>query len=100
MILTGPKGVVIILPQFRGAVAQLGERMNGIHEAVGSIPSSSTSQKQKGFRYGKPFFVPFLLTYTRLADNSSLVSPRSREKIQNIPLSSFTKGGRSSPSSN
>ncbi len=25
-----------------GAVAQLGERMNGIHEAVGSIPISST----------------------------------------------------------
>jgi hypothetical protein len=25
-----------------GAVAQLGERMNGIHEVVGSIPSSST----------------------------------------------------------
>ncbi len=27
-----------------GAVAQLGERMNGIHEVVGSIPSSSTSK--------------------------------------------------------
>jgi hypothetical protein len=25
-----------------GAVAQLGERMNGIHEVVGSIPISST----------------------------------------------------------
>ena len=42
MILTGSKGVVIIFSQLRGAVAQLGERMNGIHEAVGSIPSSST----------------------------------------------------------
>ena len=27
-----------------GAVAQLGERMNGIHEAVGSIPISSTKE--------------------------------------------------------
>jgi hypothetical protein len=42
-----------------GAVAQLGERMNGIHEAVGSIPSSSTRKKQKAFRYGKPFFITF-----------------------------------------
>ena len=31
----------------RGAVAQLGERMNGIHEVVGSIPISST-KKTKG----------------------------------------------------
>ena len=29
-------------PFRRGAVAQLGERLNGIQEAVGSIPSSST----------------------------------------------------------
>jgi hypothetical protein len=57
MILTGLKGVVIIHSQFSGAVAQLGERMNGIHEAVGSIPSSSTRQKQKGLRKGKPFFI-------------------------------------------
>jgi hypothetical protein len=27
-----------------GAVAQLGERMNGIHEVVGSIPISSTNE--------------------------------------------------------
>ena len=27
-----------------GAVAQLGERVNGIHEVVGSIPSSSTNR--------------------------------------------------------
>ena len=32
-----------------GAVAQLGERLNGIQEAVGSIPSSST-RKIKGLR--------------------------------------------------
>ena len=28
--------------RFCGAVAQLGERVNGIHEVVGSIPSGST----------------------------------------------------------
>ena len=28
---------------FRGAVAQLGERLNGIQEVVGSIPISSTN---------------------------------------------------------
>jgi hypothetical protein len=65
MILTGSKEVVIIFPQFRGAVAQLGERMNGIHEAVGSIPSSSTKQNQKGFRNGKPFFTALPLAFTR-----------------------------------
>jgi hypothetical protein len=30
------------MDNLRGAVAQLGERLNGIQEAVGSIPSSST----------------------------------------------------------
>ncbi|MBP1740432.1 MAG: hypothetical protein H6Q48_2725, partial [Deltaproteobacteria bacterium] len=39
---------------FRGAVAQLGERMNGIHEAVGSIPSSSTKEIKKKSRLGNP----------------------------------------------
>jgi hypothetical protein len=31
-----------------GAVAQLGERLNGIQEVVGSIPSSSTSKESRG----------------------------------------------------
>ena len=30
------------MPYFNGAVAQLGERLNGIQEVVGSIPISST----------------------------------------------------------
>ncbi len=38
----------------RGAVAQLGERMNGIHEAVGSIPSSSTKKIKKKSGLGNP----------------------------------------------
>ena len=29
-----------------GAVAQLGERVNGIHEVSGSIPLGSTNSKQ------------------------------------------------------
>ena len=36
----------------RGAVAQLGERVNGIHEVGGSIPLGSTS----GNALGKLFF--------------------------------------------
>ena len=31
-----------LLPTFRGAVAQLGERLNGIQEVDGSIPFGST----------------------------------------------------------
>ena len=34
--------IFVVLFLTRGAVAQLGERMNGIHEARGSIPLSST----------------------------------------------------------
>jgi hypothetical protein len=32
---------------FRGAVAQLGERLNGIQEVVGSIPIGSTMKSKK-----------------------------------------------------
>ncbi len=47
-----------------GAVAQLGERVNGIHEVSGSIPLSSTiflkkDRSQKGFSL---FFSCLLLT--------------------------------------
>ena len=40
-----------------GAIAQLGERLNGIQEVVGSIPSGSTN-KIKGLAgfLAKPFF--------------------------------------------
>ena len=31
------------LPRLRGAIAQLGERLHGMQEVVGSIPSGSTS---------------------------------------------------------
>jgi hypothetical protein len=32
---------------FEGAIAQLGERLNGIQEVVGSSPTSSTSKKPR-----------------------------------------------------
>ena len=49
--------------EFRyGAVAQLGERLNGIQEVVGSIPSSST-RKSKGLT--TKVVRPFLLLVLR-----------------------------------
>jgi hypothetical protein len=45
-----PPPLALLLLKF-GAVAQLGERMNGIHEVVGSIPISSTSNIK---HLGKP----------------------------------------------
>ena len=46
MILTRGFQIAIVFSRF-GAVAQLGERMTGSHEVVGSIPISST-KKIKG----------------------------------------------------
>ena len=43
--------------RIHGVVAQLGERLNGIQEVVGSIPTSSTKQK-KGLT--KQRLTPFL----------------------------------------
>ena len=42
MLLTSIDLIAIILGK-NGAVAQLGERLNGIQEVVGSIPISSTN---------------------------------------------------------
>ena len=43
----------------RGAVAQLGARVNGIHEVAGSIPASSTKHREPatGIRRGCAPFV-------------------------------------------
>jgi hypothetical protein len=46
-----------ILSASRGAVAQLGERMTGSHEAEGSIPFSSTNTKLS------QFLLDYLLDY-------------------------------------
>ena len=43
----------------RGGIAQLGERLNGIQEVAGSIPTTSTTEI-KGFRdLAKLFFCAF-----------------------------------------
>ena len=39
----GPNAPFAIINAYRGAVAHLGERFNGIEEVEGSIPSSSTT---------------------------------------------------------
>ena len=41
-----------------GAIAQLGERYNGIVEVSGSIPLSSTNLAQKTTRLSAGLFVP------------------------------------------
>ena len=63
----------------RGAVAQLGERLNGIQEVVGSIPSSSTKDKNKkptpflyevGFLFFNAVLLGLSLSTERLFSNS------------------------------
>ena len=49
-------------PRTSGAVAQLGERLNGIQEADGSIPFSSTKDN-KGLGRGR-LLDPFFFTIT------------------------------------
>ena len=56
MILTRGVQVDIVSIRF-GAVAQLGERMTGSHEVVGSIPISSTSKIKGLSNIACPFFV-------------------------------------------
>ena len=54
----------------RGAVAQLGARVNGIHEVAGSIPASSTIYPQ---RAGTVWIPPeFLLRFLRSLDTRQL----------------------------
>ena len=45
--LTGPSRTANLLFRLGGAVAQLGARVNGIHEVAGSIPASSTNFHNK-----------------------------------------------------
>lgn len=40
--------------KFLGAVAQLAERMDGIHEVTGSTPVSSTSLRSNELRLARP----------------------------------------------
>ena len=43
----------------RGGIAQLGERLNGIQEVAGSIPTTSTTLKSsfEAFRFGAFFML-------------------------------------------
>ena len=47
----------VVLKGSDGAVAQLGERLNGIQEVVGSIPISSTKEYKNGLHYAARFFI-------------------------------------------
>jgi hypothetical protein len=47
------------MDNLRGAVAQLGERLNGIQEVVGSIPISSTTKIKRLANY---WLISFLLS--------------------------------------
>jgi hypothetical protein len=49
------KEKVKIIPFFFGAIAQLVERMHGMHEATGSTPVGSTRLRQ-GFVWQANFF--------------------------------------------
>ena len=57
-MLTDPCLADIICGSRRGAIAQLGERYNGIVEVVGSIPTSSTkvSEVQGGSKQCFPVY--------------------------------------------
>jgi hypothetical protein len=53
-----------------GAVAQLGERVNGIHEVRGSIPLSSTKKVKSPLKSG-----PFILN-----DESKFMDSRTQAR--------------------
>jgi hypothetical protein len=44
-----------------GAIAQMGERVNGIHEVGGSIPPGSTNLRRFAATVGKPSFAHGLM---------------------------------------
>jgi hypothetical protein len=58
-------------------VAQLGARMNGIHEVRGSIPLSSTKEKKGGMKYG-PLFCA---TSLKFQGPSSTIIPLTHKEI-------------------
>ena len=65
--------------QQRGAIAQLGERYNGIVEVTGSIPVSSTT------------FLPFLIDFRRLRlGTAARLAPLNRVQIQIFYTTFFT----------
>src|ERR1700722_13122659 len=62
-----------------GAIAQLGERLNGIQEVVGSIPIGSTSLRPlRGLRLGKPALANSILS--REKRGAKAVAPELGER--------------------
>ena len=66
-----------MLARFKGAIAQLGERYNGIVEVSGSIPLSSTKLPKRPANGG--FFVSGYLSYN-LSGHLSDLWPIVRER--------------------
>jgi hypothetical protein len=56
--LTAPGKAWYLPPRMQGAIAQLGERLNGIQEVSGSIPLSSTNSQSNGVRHRSPNPLP------------------------------------------
>ncbi len=50
-----------------GALAQLGERLNGIQEVSGSIPLSSTKRKSARFKLKRALFVCVVQAFIKIA---------------------------------
>ena len=59
----------------RGAVAQLGARVNGIHEVTGSIPVSSTKSNQQLTRMRRNGLRPSATTQATKAERLAVPSP-------------------------
>ncbi|GEM_PF-672308 len=83
-----------ILPEKKGAVAQLGERVNGIHEVEGSSPSGSTTHE--GGQMARPELVKNISREkaSRLAPENELVLKTTKEIVVK-----FIEMGRCSPAS-
>ena len=50
----------------RGGIAQLGERLNGIQEVAGSIPTTSTTEITELRNFAKLFFSCFLKIFLKI----------------------------------
>jgi hypothetical protein len=72
---------------FEGAIAQLGERLNGIQEAAGSSPASSTSPDQSPTLVGcDDFRVRFSYWLDRVsAGEEAVVTYRGRPRVRLMP---------------
>ena len=74
---------------FVGAIAQLGERVNGIHEVAGSSPASSTSRDQGLVAVGSDDFrVRFSYWLDRVsAGEEAIVTCLGKPRVRLSPAS-------------